>query len=469
MTVRFRLHPLDALFLWRRYVLLLAIPLLRGIGTGGRGFFLRLQELWIYVLLLALIVWVADRSRQTNTLCTAGDRLIYSCGFFRPMRRVCAVRALSAVHITHPLLLRCFGAVLLRPQTAVGYRIRPLLLAADDAALLSRIVFSEPRERIRPILHPRPAALALAAVASSDLLGGLTLAVTLISGSVRYFGEQTAGLVWQGLASILRTLSHRLPFPAALPFFGLFLLYGGEFLRNFAQYFRFSVSRSPQTLCVAGGMFTRRHLQIRLAALFSLELRCGLLTRFGLGARVYVDAPGFAHAHLLIPARSAAAALRALRRLLPELSSASCPIRTDPAKDWFRSTADSLCLLLSLPFVCALADVWAPTFAPLIGFWSIVATFFLLRRLLCRLIALWKTGIGVYPDYLVLSCFARARFHRIWIPRTAVVRITVIQSARQARLGVCHVRIDTALRRHTIHTVDAAAVRNAFTSVGYPL
>ena len=72
MTVRFRLHPLNALFLWRRYVLLLAIPLLRGIGTGGRGFFLRLQELWIYVLLLALILWVADRSRQTNTLCTTG-------------------------------------------------------------------------------------------------------------------------------------------------------------------------------------------------------------------------------------------------------------------------------------------------------------------------------------------------------------------------------------------------------------
>ena len=103
-------------------------------------------------------------------------------------------------------------------------------------------------------------------------------------------------------------------------------------------------------------------------------------------------------------------------------------------------------------------------------FWGVMAALILLWQILHRVAALRKTGLGVFADHVVLAYFARSRFHRVWIPRERIVRISLAQSKRMVRRGLCHVTVcETARRRrkHVVRAVDAEQIKQAFEQYGY--
>ena len=477
MTGALRLHPLNAVISLRKYLILLAIPILRGVFAVDEGLAAWVKGLWLDGVVLGAVVLLAWLRWRMSRLVLEADRLTYTRGLFWRTTDVFFADRLSALHVSYPFYLRPFGAAMVQPETATAeYRLfHPILVSKREVRRIEAFFRGRSPIRVRAVSRPDPSEVALAAAASSNVVGGFAFVLTFLSNTARYAGEQTANRFLNLASRFVHKLSLGLPPVVAVPLFAFAVLYLLEFLRNLAEYYRFSVSRARDILCVEGGLFTRYRLYARLTSIESVDLRCGLFARWFTGVRVYANAAGFtlaAFTPAIIPAGSAPDAMRELRRILPEPGSLACPIRAERKKVRVAYTLMPTLLLFAIPVAGGIAAFLLPAFASLMTFWGVMAALAILWLLCHRIAALRHTGMGIYPDHLVLAYLSRLRFHRVWIPKGRIARITVAQTAYQARKGICTVRVfETARRRrrHVVRGVDAEAARKALERCGYPV
>lgn len=476
MTGALRLHPLNAVISLRKYLILLAIPILRGVFSVDEGLAAWVKGLWLDGIVVGAIVLLAWLRWKMSRLVLESNRLTYTRGLFWRTTDVFFADRLSVLHVSYPFYLRPFGAAMVQPETATAeYRLfHPILVSKREVRRIEAFFRGSGSVRIRAVSRPDPSEVALAAAASSNVVGGFAFALTVLSNTARYAGEQTANRFLKLASQIVHKVSLGLPPVVAIPLFTFAIVYLLEFLHNLAEYYRFSVSRSKDTLCVEGGLFARYRLHTRLSAIESVDLRCGLFARWFTGTRVYVNAAGFtlaAFTPAIIPSGDAMDAMRELRRILPELGSLACPIRVAREKVRIAYTLPPTLLLFAIPVAGGIAAFLLPPFVSLMTFWGVMASLAILWQLCHKIAALRHTGMGIYPDHLALAYLSRLRFHRVWIPQERVARITVAQTARQARKGICSVHVfETARRRrrHVVRGVDAETAREALERHGYP-
>ena len=335
MTATVRLHPLDAVSGMRRYLFLLLIPLVRGLAAIGDGWMDWLRGAWIDLCVLAAMLLLGCLRWRYSRLRLSNGRMTYSRGLFFKTEDIFFANTLSAFRISRPFYLRPVRAAIIKPETPTREAkvFYPILVHYADIRMLERLFLQSRGDRVRAVVRPKPSSVALAAAASSSVVGGLTFAAAFFSNTARYPGEKAADNFLAAAVRVVHRISVGLPPAVVFPLATLLVAYLLAFLLNLTEYYRFTVSRSSRSLYIGGGLFTRYHFQTRIAAIESVDLRFGLISRWFAGVNVYVNAAGLgskAFTPAVIPASDLKEAVCRLRRLLPEFGSFACPIKTDP-------------------------------------------------------------------------------------------------------------------------------------------
>lgn len=476
MTATVRLHPLDAVSGMRRYLFLLLIPLVRGLAAIGDGWMDWLRGAWIDLCVLAAMLLLGFLRWRHSRLRLSDGRMTYSRGLFFQTEDIFFAEALSSFRISRPFYLRPVRAAVIQPETLAREAkvLYPILVHYSDIRMLERLFLQSRGDRVRVVARAKPSAVALAAAASSSAVGGLTFAAAFLSNTARFAGENAADNFLAAASRFVHRVSFGLPPAVVIPLVTLLVAYLLAFLRNLTEYYRFTVSRSSRSLYVGGGLFTRYHFQARVAAIESIDLRFGLISRWFAGVNVYVNAAGLGlktFTPAVIPAGGLKDAVCQLRRLLPEFGSLACPIKTDPKAAFSRYMTLPLLFFFLTAAAGAAAGLLFPELTRLIVFWSVMLCAAVAWVGAHRFVALRHTGIGVYQNHLCVMYGRGYLYHRVYIPRAKLVRISVSQSRAQQRRGLCTVAVyDMARRRrrHIVRTVDYGAVCRALDLYGYP-
>lgn len=476
MTATVRLHPLDAVSGMRRYLFLLLIPLVRGLAAIGDGWMDWLRGAWIDLCVLAAMLLLGCLRWRYSRLRLSNGRMTYSRGLFFKTEDIFFANTLSAFRISRPFYLRPVRAAIIKPETPTREAkvFYPILVHYADIRMLERLFLQSRGDRVRAVVRPKPSSVALAAAASSSVVGGLTFAAAFFSNTARYAGENAADNFLAAAFRFVHRISFGLPPAVVIPLATLLVAYLLAFLLNLTEYYRFTVSRSSRSLYIGGGLFTRYHFQTRIAAIESVDLRFGLISRWFAGVNVYVNAAGLgskAFTPAVIPASDLKEAVCRLRRLLPEFGSFACPIKTDPKTAFSRYMTLPILFFFLSAAAGAAAGLLFPELTRLIVFWSVMLCAAVGWTGAHRFIALRHTGLGVYKNHICVMYGRRYLYHRVYIPRARLVRINVSQSRAQQRRGLCTVVVYDAARRrrrHVVRTVDYGEVCRAFAAHGYP-
>ena len=458
MTATLRLHPLDAVSGMRRYLILLAIPLVRGLTAIGDGWLVWLQGAWIdLAALTAMLALGILRWRQSRIFVTEG-RMVYERGLFFHTRDVFFADQISVFRVSRPWYLRPLHAVIIYPETMTQElkAFFPVILHTGDLKIIERLFLQVRGERIQTIVRPRPSMVAAAAAASSDIVGGLTFAAAVLSNTARYASEAAADTFLTAVFHTIRRFSFGLPPAVVIPLATLLIAYLLAFLSSLSEYYRFTASRSAKMLYLSGGLFTRCHFRVPVDKIESVDLRYGLASRWFAGVSAYVNASGLAagtFAPALIPAGSLMQTVRHLRRLLPELGSMACPIKVHPKDACQRYLLGPLICLAASAAAGIVAAVLAPDMARLFAFWTVMLCAEVAWVAAHRLHAMFHSGVGVYETHLCLKYGKWFRYHRVMIPKDRIDRITVAQSAPQRAHGVCTLIVSETARRRRRHIV----------------
>lgn len=458
MTAVLRLHPLAAISGMRRYVILLLIPLIRGLTAIGDGWMEWLSGAWIDLLALAAILLLGILRWRSSRVFLSDGQLIYERGLFWHTRDVFFAATVSTVRVSVPWYLRPLRIQLVRLDT----RTPPLLTApslmlhADDLRTLERLFLRTRGDRIQTVVRPRPAAVAATAAATSSLVGGLTFTAALLSNTVRYARETTADQILTTAFLFLRKVSLGLPPAVSITAATLLLAYLAAFLSNLSAYYRFTASRSPRALHVSGGLFTRSCFQTPVRQIESVDLRYGLISRRFAGVSAYVNAAGLSDgtfAPAIIPTGRLHETMRQLRRLLPELGSFACPIRVQPRCAWRSYLLIPLVGLLLLAAGSAVSSLLLPDMAGLIAFWAAMLGAAIVWMGLHRLHAMRHSGVGVEADALCLRYGRGFHFHRVRIAKRTIGSLRISQNRWQAAHDLCTLHVSEMSRRRRLHRV----------------
>lgn len=475
MTAVLRLHPLAAISGMRRYVILLLIPLIRGLTAIGDGWVDWLRGTWIDLLALAAILLLGILRWRSGRIDLSDGRLIYERGLFWHTRDVFYAETVSTVRVSTPWYLRPLRARLVRLETRTSPlpAAPTLMLYADDLRTLERLFLRARGDRIQTVVRPRPAAVAATAAATSSIVGGLTFTAALLSNTVRYARETTADRILTTAFLFLRKVSLGLPPAVSITAATLLLAYLTAFLSNLSAYYRFTASRSPRALHVSGGLFTRSCFQTPIRQIESVDLRYGLISRRFAGIRPYVNAAGLSDgtfAPAVIPVGRPYETMRQLRRLLPELGSFACPIRVQPRRARRSYLLAPGIGLLLLAVGGAVSSLLLPDMAGLIAFWAAMLGAAIVWMGLHRLHALHHSGVGVEADALCLRYGRGFHFHRVRMQKQAIGSIRISQSRWQAAHDLCTLHVSEMSRRrrrHRVRSVPYSSLLSALRTHGY--
>lgn len=475
MTAVLRLHPLAAISGMRRYVILLLIPLIRGLTAIGDGWMDWLRGTWIDLLALAAILLLGILRRHSSRILLSDGQLVFERGLFWKTRDVFFAETVSTVRVSTPWYLRPLRAQLVRPETRTPplFSAPTMMIHAEDLRTLERLFLRTRGDRIQTVVRPRPAAVAATAAATSSIVGGLTFTAALLSNTARYARETTADRILTTVFLFVRKRSLGLPPAVSITIATLLIAYLAAFLSNLSAYYRFTASRSQRALHVSGGLFTRSCFQTPIRQIESVDLRYGLISRRFAGISAYVNAAGLndgTFAPALIPVGRLHETMHQLRRLLPELGSFACPIRVQPHSAWRSYLLAPGIGLLLLIVGSAAASLLVPEMAGLIAFWAAMLSAAIVWMSLHRLHALWHSGVGVEADALCLRYGRGFHFHRVRMQKQTIGSIRITQNRWQASHDLCTLHISEMSRRrrrHLVRSVPYQTLLRALQTHGY--
>ena len=252
-----------------RFLILLVIPLIRGLLVSLRGGFqFWLASAWMDIAVVVLIAAMGFAEWFCMGYCIDSGCLLFWQGIlFRRVRRI-PLDKISWASIVRPWYLRPLRAVEFRADTPGGSQNESdftMLLYKSDAEYIFTVL-----DRLLPSLkappfapreyRPRGFYVIILSALTSNSLAGILLASAAISRIGDLMGKEFSERIYGTLEQLARLAAFGVP-PAAAAL--AYLLLGGwalAFLANLLRNKNLFVVRRANSFFIRGGLFTQRYL-----------------------------------------------------------------------------------------------------------------------------------------------------------------------------------------------------------------
>lgn len=450
-------HPANLLVFLPRLVVLLSLPLLRGmISVGLGGFTAWLAGAWMdlafvgAILLTAVLRWKAIRYSYDDT------GIYYSRGILRRQTIFIPLDRLSTVTMRIPFWVRPLRVVELRADTPAG-RIQQadftLYVPKGEAENILHQRHSIHRRGVECTHAPSRLSVALLSLVTSNSLAGLLLLTTFISNLGDFVGRGISQRFFGTLNHIGQALAFGIPPAAAalayLLLFGWLIAFCVELLRNQ----RFLVSRQGGLLTLSNGIVTHRSDTVEVQRINFTDQRETVFSRIlGMGA-LYIHAPGLGRVgeeSAMIPVVRRDAVQKYAAALLPEFTAVPRQIKPN-AGAVMRFLGDPALCFAGLLAGVLLLRWYMPAWWEFTVFLGILCAVPAAWFLVVRILDFCTSGIARQGEMFTLRYSHGFYLHTVVVPKDKIVQVMTRQSIFQRMDGKCDVMIYTYSQGHLRH------------------
>lgn len=442
-----RPHPINIAESTSRFLILLLLPILRGLLFSGATFSQWVIGAWFDLLVLIGIVCLGIVSWYFNTYAYDEKGIYVSKGILIKRRTFIPYSRLATLSIEKPYYLMPLKAVHISADTDAGFsKIADFSLTmrkSEAYALVKKRKHPyKMNDKLKRIYRPKGMYVAILSILTSNTLTGVLFFSALISQSGNLLGQEFEDLVFESLTNIASTLAFGIPPTAAIL---AYILLGGwliSFLMNLIRNKDFEVIRQGGNLEVSAGIITPRYYSITIKRVNLVEVHQSLLTKLFGFYSVYIQSSGYGKfknaISVLIPAADEFEAKRNLGVLLPEI-----PIGKKQIKPSIKTLTRFLIPPLSfmLGFFIAFGLAWwlFPSFDEIILFVGIMAELPAIWWLFVKIVSFMHTGIGLQNGVYTFSCTYAYGFFITAIPKRRISQIIIRQSLFQKMSSCCDV------------------------------
>lgn len=457
-----RTHPITIVEFISRYLILLLIPVIRGVYyllTREQDFYDWLGGTWLDMLVVALILGFSYFRWYFQRYTFDKWGLHVRQGFFVRRETLIPASTISTMSVEAPFYLRPLKAVRLTADTDAGFFRRAdcrLTLSVEEAR---RLMDSRSAEKPikRRVYRPRWTDIAFLSIIVSNTLTGVIFLATFINKAGDILGEEFRRRILDGLEGIASRLTVFIPKTAAI--LALVLLGGWVvgFVRNFFHYINFTVRREEGTITVRSGWLTKREVSCRVDAVNYLDYRQSIITRLLRLYMVFIHCVGYGKGSnelsVLIPAADSRDCRHTLKMLLPELNGRPPQIRP-PKGSLIRYCMLPFWGCVLVPCVAAVTAYFLPSWKQLIFFLGLMLTIPWAWWFLLRVIDRFTAGIAVSTRQMTLRYSWGYTFHTVIIPLERINYVRVRYSIFQKWSGNCDVLVYTYGELGRCHKVE---------------
>ena len=460
-----RQHPATMLQRTFRHLLLLALPLMRGLRYVllPQGAYHWARGVWIDLTAIILLVFLLYVQWRFHTYCLTDRGFFFHRGILLQRDSFILCQHISTLTVERPFYLRALRAARVIVDTDAGNHSRADLIMTVSEKHAQDILAAQ-KKQARQIQHryqPRRHHLVVLSLLASNSLSGVILLTTALHHSGRLLGESYRQEVLDNLETIARYVRF-VPHTAAL--IGLVLIcgWGIAAVRNLLRILPFTVTRFTHTLAIHTGSLTRCEHLCAVASINFVDIRQTLLCTLLHLHIVFVHCIGYGKERdalsLLVPVSSTKHSEQALHGLLPEFPYTPVNIRPAPYS-LLRYTLYPLCIIASLyPIACFAAKLF-PLWHEVIGHLLFIAHIPCVWLLTIKIIDRYTAGIAKKDGIITLRYSRRLTLHTAIIPTKKIVSCRFRQSIFQRRRNLGDLFIYThseSERPHRVKNINAA-------------
>lgn len=437
-----REHPAAIPGHFPQYILLLLLPLIRGVRyiRIPDSFPHWLRGTWIDLTAAALLLLLPTLAWWRRTYDLTPERIRLRRGLIWRRTTYIPLGLVTTLTVERPLWLRLLGAARVAADTDAGnHRMADVRLTVGrrQAGLF---LPETGHGHTLPMASWRVWLLALLA---SDSLSGILLLATVFRQSGILLGEGLQQTLLDNLEAAADAIAI-IPRTAAL--LTLILLVGWLVGtgRHLLRHLPFSVCRRRDNITLRAGLFTYRTHCCAVSAINYADRRQTLVAYLLRLHTVYISCTGYGKdkntlAVLLPPARHRQID-RELQTVLPACMPAEVTLRPGRGA-LFRYIRLPLLLLAALPLLGQTARALFPLWQELITYLCLMAVLPCLWLLTVRILDRCTAGLGYAGGRYTLCYSRRLTLHRATVPVDKVAAVHIRQSLWQRRRGVCDVKV----------------------------
>lgn len=398
------------------------------------GFYSWLRGAWMDILVvllmfgIAVIAWLSVAFRYDDGEIEIRTGLLSRRMIFIPWEKV------TAVILTQSFYLRPVRALRFRADTLGGS-----FKDADFSIFLSKkqagaIIDSRKAFTGKPlgkIYQPTTGSILALSLLTSNSFAGILFISAFISQSGKILGNEFSEMIIGTFEQATRRLAFGIP-PAAAAI-GYILIAGWliGFLLSFTRYKNFTLTRKNNTLCINGGVFTKREYFIWYSDVNFIDIRQSLTTKILRLYSLYISAVGYGKQKddisCIIPTEPEDEFEENRKTIFPAL--APDPREFAPEiRGIMRFIGNPVLLLLGIALALAVFSRLFPSWGTFIWFAGLMALIPATVFLLIRIFDFNTSGITFKNGNITMSYSRGLSLHTIVIPEDKVASIELRQS-----------------------------------------
>lgn len=438
-------HPVYIIESMSRFVLLLLLPLLRGLLSLRSSVLIWLRGAWFDLAVLFLILFLGFAVWLSSSCCVLEDGIRIVTGIFRREDRFLPYAQLSSLRYEKPFYYIPIGAVRIYLDTDAGAGSRSdarLTLRKKDAEYLFRKAtrWLSATRAVKRVYQPKWLYIAALSLITSNTLTGALFFWTFFTQAGRIFGTEFQDTIYTGLTDLANFLAFGLP-PAAVIL--AYVILGGwliSFLMGLVRHRGFSTTRKGNTIQINTGVIIWRKYLLQVDRIHLVEIRQSLMTKLLGLYSVFVRCTGYGkqknEVAVLMPAADRQEARRNLKLLLPEIKRGERTLRPR-AQTITRFLLIPTLLIVAIGLLFAVLIRLLTSFGDTLLFVGIMAELPAVWYLLVRVASFFHTGIGLSDGVYTCFCTYGFRFCTYALPKQKVARFTFRQTIFQRWFGFC--------------------------------
>ncbi len=475
-----RPHVVDIIGGMRKYVILLLIPLIRGLLMAGGSFHAWVIGAWLDISTLFVVLLLGFIRWRTSKITISQGCVKYERGIFLRSSDTYSDKNITALKISQPFSMRLLGAYIIKPCTAgcSQRELWPLFVNSGSVEKIADALISDYGNHITagtdsfPSYEYKPdyKNVALISAASSNIVGGLAFFFALIGNLGRVLGENLAGKLSGSLETIASFFALKIPSAVIIWVISLFVLYTLAFMRSIGTYYKLIVLRKGRYFDVSGGLFGKYRYLLPVENITSADLRYKLWIKPFRRCSVTVNTVGYGgktFMPIIIPSCPVEHSTAVLEKLLPEYRVVPFTVYTVKGFASRRFALPPFILAGCLACTALIGLFLLPDFKMLFVFWGSIITLWLIWVGTNKLVSARYSSLGIKGCYVHAAYEKRRTFHSVFLPIDKISAVTISRSRAQRRAGLCTVSIQEYSDhkiRHIVRHVPLKKIRNAFES-----
>lgn len=476
----YREHPVTIIRYCKKYIWLLAIPVIRAINNFKNfEFTADTFKNWIkwsfFDVLVFVVIISAGLIKWSFTKYSYDDsKIIREYRFL--LKSTCKITEKSIVSVIAEKVfyLRPFKIVRVYFDTTSGNisesDISLVISYKDYDKMKQTLKVFERTKDIPPMEKPKFLSVVLFSLFfSSSLSGTIYVAAVLLQGRQNLIDIINEFQVQQKLNEFSFTVSSKLRIvpPAIIALLAVIIsLWFISFISNCIRYLRFKIIKRERYIEIDYGLMTKRYYYIDTSRINYTDLRQNILMRFKIIDMYSITAscPGYGNRStqipVFVPSMRKEKLANMLKMLMPDQTISGNRFKASIKSFWQFLWQPCITGIIILA-VCIFSSIIFKVLRQFMPFLLLMGEVPVILMIFVRIFDIFFNGIGIKNNQITIRYTKGFIFHTILADSKKVVKVKTTQSWLQKKAGICHMNFYFESRNPKKHKVIALKYEDA--------